>query len=326
SECIAEKIISKIGVKNRFSMLIVLYSISALLTYAGINIFVVFFILIPMSFQLFKKVNIPWEMVTLPIFLGGATFTMTMLPGSPSIQNNIPIKYLGTSVFSAPGIGLISSIVCVLFSIFFMSRELKKQKNNNYVYPKVFEKSNNQLKKISLFASIIPVIILFSTISLFGIFSDVNGVYPAMVLSIIYFMIVHRDMDALNRGVMNAFAPLIYTASSMGFGNVIAESDIFKNFFQLLSNNSNSIVSLNLISIFFGGMTASSSSSIAIIMENFSSYYLDSGIPKEVIHRIGVMSSAVLANMPYCGIISAVFKMSEIDYKRGFRYVFLGFT
>ncbi|EGO5805279.1 GntP family permease, partial [Enterococcus faecalis] len=179
---------------------------------------------------------------------------------------------------------------------------------------------------ISLFASIIPVIILFSTISLFGIFSDVNGVYPAMVLSIIYFMIVHRDMDALNRGVMNAFAPLIYTASSMGFGNVIAESDIFKNFFQLLSNNSNSIVSLNLISIFFGGMTASSSSSIAIIMENFSSYYLDSGIPKEVIHRIGVMSSAVLANMPYCGIVSAVFKMSEIDYKRGFRYVFLGFT
>ncbi|WP_257874455.1 GntP family permease [Enterococcus faecalis] len=326
SECIAEKIISKIGVKNRFSMLIVLYSISALLTYAGINIFVVFFILIPMSFQLFKKVNIPWEMVTLPIFLGGATFTMTMLPGSPSIQNNIPIKYLGTSVFSAPGIGLISSIVCVLFSIFFMSRELKKQKNNNYVYPKVFEKSNNQLKKISLFALIIPVIILFSTISLFGIFSDVNGVYPAMVLSIIYFMIVHRDMDALNRGVMNAFAPLIYTASSMGFGNVIAESDIFKNFFQLLSNNSNSIVSLNLISIFFGGMTASSSSSIAIIMENFSSYYLDSGIPKEVIHRIGVMSSAVLANMPYCGIVSAVFKMSEIDYKRGFRYVFLGFT
>ena len=82
------------------------------------------------------------------------------------------------------------------------------------MYPKVFEKSNNQLKNKS-FASIIPVIILFSTISLFGIFSDVNGVYPAMVLSIIYFMIVHRDMDALNRGVMNAFAPLIYTASSM---------------------------------------------------------------------------------------------------------------
>jgi hypothetical protein len=36
----------------------------------------------------------------------------------------------------------------------------------------------------------------------------------------------------------------------MGFGNVVAQSEAFKMFFQLLSENSNSIVSLNLTSIF----------------------------------------------------------------------------
>lgn len=61
-------------------------------------------------------------------------------------------------------------------------------------------------------------------------------------------------------------------------------------------------------------------------MENFSSYFLDTGIPRDVIHRITVMSSAILANMPYCGIVSAVFKMSGIEHKKRLRHVFLGFT
>ncbi|MGA4712779.1 GntP family permease [Bacillus safensis] len=326
SERIADTIIEKLGTASGFSMLVVLYIISAFLTYGGISIFVVFFILIPLSFPLFKKLNIPWEMVSLPIFLGGATFTMTMLPGSPSIQNNIPIKYLGTSVFSGATIGIISSIICVCFSILFMRRELGKQGNVERTYPSIFEKANNQSKTISFYTSIIPIIILFSTVILFGLFSDINGVYPAMLLSIIYFMIVHRDIDALNKGAINALGPLMFTASSMGFGSVVAQSESFKVFFQLLSENSSPIVSLNLTSIFFGGITASSSSSIAIIMENFSSYFLDTGIPKDVIHRITVMSSAVLANMPYCGIVFAVFKMSGIDHKKGFRHVFLGFT
>lgn len=56
---------------------------------------------------------------------------MTMLPGSPSIQNNIPIKYLGMSVFSGATAGTISSIICVCFSILFMRREL-------VVYPRSF--------------------------------------------------------------------------------------------------------------------------------------------------------------------------------------------
>ncbi|WP_375178600.1 GntP family permease [Enterococcus rotai] len=326
SECIAEKIIGKSRESSGFSMLVVLYIVSALLTYGGISIFVVFFILIPLSFPLFKKLNIPWEMVSLPIFLGGATFTMTILPGSPSIQNNIPIKYLGTSVFSGATIGIISSIICVCFSILFMRRELGKQEGTERVYPSIFDKSNNKSKTIRFYIAIIPIIILFSSIIIFGIASDINGVYPAMLLSIIYFMIIHRDIDALNRGVINAFGPLMFTASSMGFGNVVAQSESFKMFFQALSDSSSPIVSLNLTSIFFGGITASSSSSIAIIMENFSSYFLDTGIPKDVIHRITVMSSAVLANMPYCGIVSAVFKMSGIDHKKGFRHVFVGFT
>ena len=40
--------------------------------------------------------------------LGAFTFTMTALPGTPSIQNAIPMATFGTTPFAAPGLGLIA--------------------------------------------------------------------------------------------------------------------------------------------------------------------------------------------------------------------------
>ena len=37
------------------------------------------------------------------IMLGTATFTMSAEPGTPSIQNTIPMPFFGTTPFTAPG-------------------------------------------------------------------------------------------------------------------------------------------------------------------------------------------------------------------------------
>ena len=43
------------------------------------------------------------------IALGTSTFTMSMLPGTPAIQNAIPMPFFGTTPFAAPGLGVIAS-------------------------------------------------------------------------------------------------------------------------------------------------------------------------------------------------------------------------
>jgi len=40
-----------------------------------------------------------------PIALGTSTFTMSALPGTPAIQNAIPMSFFGTTPFAAPGLG-----------------------------------------------------------------------------------------------------------------------------------------------------------------------------------------------------------------------------
>ena len=86
----------------------------ALLTYGGVSLFVVAFAIYPIARNLFEAADIPKRLVPATIALGAFTFTMTALPGSPAIQNAIPIPYFGTNGFAAPGLGLLAAAVMLV--------------------------------------------------------------------------------------------------------------------------------------------------------------------------------------------------------------------
>jgi H+/gluconate symporter-like permease len=56
------------------------------------------------------------------IMLGTSTFTMSALPGTPSIQNAIPMPFFGTTAFAAPGLGIIASIIMLAFGLWWLNR------------------------------------------------------------------------------------------------------------------------------------------------------------------------------------------------------------
>lgn len=53
----------------------------------------------------------PARLIPETIAPGAFTFTMTALPGTPSIRNAIPMATVGTTPFAAPGLGLIAGAV-----------------------------------------------------------------------------------------------------------------------------------------------------------------------------------------------------------------------
>ncbi|KAA9395597.1 GntP family permease [Kocuria coralli] len=82
---------------------------SALMTYGGISLFVVAFVMYPLARELFRVADIPRRLIPATIALGIFTFTMTALPGSPQVQNIIPGQFFGTNGFAAPGVGLLGT-------------------------------------------------------------------------------------------------------------------------------------------------------------------------------------------------------------------------
>ncbi len=57
----------------------------ALVTYGGVSLFVAFFVIVPMAQSLFHTAGIPRRLVPATVILGTSTFTMSALPGTPSI-------------------------------------------------------------------------------------------------------------------------------------------------------------------------------------------------------------------------------------------------
>ena len=94
----------------------------ALVTYGGVSLFVAFFVLAPMAHALFQAANIPRRLMPAAIMLGTATFTMSAMPGTPSIQNTIPMPFFGTTPFAAPGLGIIASIIMLGFGLWWLGR------------------------------------------------------------------------------------------------------------------------------------------------------------------------------------------------------------
>ena len=89
----------------------------ALVTYGGVSLFVAMFVLAPMAQGLFRSAGVPRRLIPAAIILGTSTFTMSALPGSPSIPNAIPMPYFGTTLFGAPGLGVVAAIIMFAFGM-----------------------------------------------------------------------------------------------------------------------------------------------------------------------------------------------------------------
>lgn len=108
AEVLANATIRKLGSKR--AILSVVLSCAAM-TYGGVSLFVVAFAVFPIAAAVFRQANLPKRLIPGTIALGAFTFTMTALPGTPAIQNVIPMPYFGTSPFAAPGLGIVTALI-----------------------------------------------------------------------------------------------------------------------------------------------------------------------------------------------------------------------
>ena len=116
---IAEFMTHKLG-PNRSMLAVVLAG--AMVTYGGVSLFVAMFVIAPMGQALFRAANIPNRLLPAAVMLGTTTFTMSALPGSPAIQNAIPMPFFGTTPFAAPGLGFIAAAIMFGFGMWWLSR------------------------------------------------------------------------------------------------------------------------------------------------------------------------------------------------------------
>jgi H+/gluconate symporter-like permease len=130
-EAIAKYLTERLGTKRAILAIVLA---GAFVTYGGVSLFVAFFVLAPMGHALFKAAEIPHRLMPAAIALGTSTFTMSAMPGTPAIQNAIPMPFFGTNPFAAPGLGLTASAIMLGFGLWWLARAEARARRTGEVY------------------------------------------------------------------------------------------------------------------------------------------------------------------------------------------------
>lgn len=334
---IANSILKKVGLNNKYSVMVALSMIAAILTYGGISLYVVMFALVPLARPIFKQMDINWELFPIPLFFGMATFTMSMLPGAPSVQNAVPTTALGTTLTSAPILSIIATVVMIAFGLIYMKVELNKsiKKEETFYSYLDSDKIEDMPDEVaveeknlpSLFLSLLPIL---SLITIILVFSHVpNIILIALTVAIILSALLYRKYipsqnEVLSTGAAGSVMPAFSTSSSVAFGSVLTSASGFAVIQNLImSIPGNPIIGLAVASSLLAGITGSSSGALGIIMESFAPSYLEMGIDPELIHRVAVIASATLTAVPQSGVTITFNNLTGLSIKKGFKHQFI---
>ena len=327
---IAESLLRVIGKDSKFKVIISIVIISAVLTFGGINVFVVVFAVMPIAKPLFKELDIPWHLFVGAFFFGIATFTMTMVPGTPSIQNIIPIKYLGTSVTAAPLLGIVGTVIVIILNVFYLRYALNKSEKNGETYENMKnpdgkdEQDQYKCRKLPpLLLSILPPAFLLISLNLFKMEVVYTLMLSVIVSSLVFWKYIDNKLSTVNVGATNTVLPIVNTSADVGYGTVIAATAGFGVLTEMMANIPGSpIISLYIATTVLAGITGSSSGGLGIAMETLIDTYLNLNIDPEVIHRIATMASGGFDALPHNGAVITVLAVVGLTHKDAYKHIF----
>lgn len=304
-----------VGLLGAHRALVAIVAACAVLTYGGVSLFVVAFAVYPIATALFHQADLPRRLMPATIALGAFTFTMTALPGTPAIQNAIPMPFFGTTPFAAPGLGLIGGAVMLgLGCWWLLARAAGARRRGEGYGSDDTMPENNPLNGSEtapdappLARALAPVVLVIALNYLLSTWvfpamdtsylaqprfgaTDINAlrglwaVTVALFVAIVLLVVLEhprlpRLKDTLGDGASTAVLPLMNTASQVGYGAVIASLagfGLIRDAVLGIAPN-NPLISLSIAVNVLAGITGSASGGMSIALQTLGATWLALG-------------------------------------------------
>ncbi len=308
--------------------------VGAFLTYGGISLFVVVFVLYPMGMALFREANITRRLLPGAISLGAFTFTMTAIPGTPQIQNLIPMKYFGTTQMAAPTLGIVASLIMFVCGMLYLSYRARvyAAAGVGFVEPEQETENLFSLKLPAWYLSFIPptvIVLLFNIFELDIVIALSVGVLCALLLFAKSLLPINNMIKVLNSGANSSLIAIINTSAAVGFGSVVRDVPAFKGLADSLVSlwGSSPLISEGVSVTLLAGATGSASGGLGIALEALGAKYLEIatslGISPEVLHRVAAVACGGLDTLPHNGAVLTLLAVCAMSHKESYMDIFV---
>jgi len=295
------------------------------LTYGGVSLFVAVFALYPLAISLFREANIPRRLIPGTVALGAFTFTMTAIPGTPQIQNLIPMEYVGTTPMAAPAMGIVAALIMFLGGYNYLIFREKKLKaaGEGFDEPTDAVEDSNKEKLPNIILSIAPLIAVLVGLNLFELHIITSLIIGILLILIFNITKYNKFVGAINDGAVGSITAIINTCAAVGFGTVVKSVEGFNDLTSLLTGIKGSpLISESIAINILAGATGSDSGGMAIALEALGDYFVEmsesTGVPLEAFHRIASLSSGGLDVLPHNGAVLTVLAVTGMTHKKSY--------
>ena len=313
----------------------------AVLTIGGVSLFVVVFAIYPLALAMFREANISRKLIPGAIALGAFTFTMTAVPGSPQIQNLIPMQYFGTTAMAAPIMGLTATFILFFGGVFYLNWKRGKLESQGEFYTEpdaahLGKKDDGEklpnilvallpLVTVVTILNVLPYIVTFTeeqkaagrSASEFIVYALLAGIALIFVLNINK---REKLMKSLAVGSQGALGAIMNTSAAVGFGTVVRAVPGFADLTNiLLAIPGNPLISLAVAVNLLAGATGSASGGMGIALAALGAKYMElaktTGIDPQAFHRIASLASGGMDTLPHNGAVLTLLNNTGMTHK-----------
>jgi len=304
---------------------------AAVLTFGGVSLFVVVFAMYPLAVALFREAKISRRLIPGALALGSFTFTMTAIPGTPQIQNLIPMKYFQTEPTAAPIMGIVAAIVMAVGGYLYLVWKEKKLTASGQVFT---EPKNQDIEEIdesqlpNAFISFLPLLTVLLTLNLLK-WNVVTALIAGILLTMIFnYKMFTKFISSINKGASGSVIAIINTSAAVGFGTVVKAVPGFQQLTEfVLGIKGNPLISEAVAVNILAGATGSASGGMGIALEALGSKYyelaLSSGISPEAFHRVASLASGGLDTLPHNGAVLTLLAITGLTHKDSYIDIFV---
>lgn len=322
AKSVAVALSNKLGKDNAIIAIVVACGI---LTFGGVSLFVVVFAIYPLAISLFREANIPRRLIPAAIALGSFTFTMTAIPGTPAIQNLIPMDHFGTGPLAAPIMGIASALIMGIGGCLYLRLMQKRYMANGEAFDEPDNFKEEAEKALpNPWLSIIPLITVLVLINVFNI-----PVVPSLLIANVVILLLDIKsyktfIPSINAGANGSMTAILNTSAAVGFGAVVAAVPAFNDLADALFNiPGGPLASLAVAVNLLAGVTGSASGGLGIALQALGPYYMElaynTGINPEAMHRVASLSSGGLDVLPHNGAVLTLLAITGLTHKDSYK-------
>ncbi len=356
ASAIASWIVARLG--PRRSVLAIVLA-CAVLTYGGVSVLVVIFAVYPVAVAIFRGSHTPKRFIPAAVLLGGATFTLSGIPGTPSIQNAMPIAFFGTDTFAAPGVGSIGGLVMLVFGAWWLQSRAQQAAARGEGYghhPLDAQDAAPTLDEPPLMIAVLPLlVVLVMNVAMtwwvipamdlaylkepkfggVGV-NDVRGLWAlvsALALATLTAMLLHwrrwQDLKgSLNQGTFSSMLPIFNTASEIAYGAVIASLAGFAVVQAALAGISSNLLVNEAIAVnIMAGITGSAAGGLGLALgmlgKTYAAAAATAGISPELLHRVAAIACGGLDSLPHNGAVITMLGICRLTHREAYFDMFM---